>query len=51
MSDASGFYPSAAVPVAAILEYSRSKGLRTGMSGMSVLLDKMSVRIRLKPQR
>lgn len=44
MSDASGFYPSAAVPVAAILEYARSKGLRAGMTGSPTLLEKMSVR-------
>jgi hypothetical protein len=52
MSDASGFYPSAAVPVAAILEYSRSRGLRAAMTGSSAVLDKMSVRnpIEASPQ-
>lgn len=52
MSDATGLFPNAAVPVAAILEHSKSRGLRVSIVGSSTLLDKMSLRnpIEASPQ-
>jgi hypothetical protein len=44
MSEATGFYPNAAVPVAAILQFARSEGLKVTMKNSPPLLEKMSVR-------
>lgn len=44
LSDATGFYPNASVPVAAILQYSRSKGLQMTIANSPPLLEKMSIR-------
>jgi hypothetical protein len=44
MTDATGFYPSVAVPVAAVLQHFRGQGVRVAMRGSSPILEKMSVR-------
>lgn len=51
MTDTTGFYPSVAVPVAAVLDWSRSHGVRVAMRGVSPVLEKMSVRNPLEASR